>query len=109
MSLERHKLLRKTKICYYENLNVKCIHDNKNAWKDVKPLFSQKGCINNRVTLVEDNEIIYSKCAEIMNNFFTDSVLNLEINRVLHTDVFNSADLFQLQVPFRNIKTILLF
>ena len=24
------KLLRKTKICYYENLNVKCIHDNKN-------------------------------------------------------------------------------
>ena len=27
-----------------------------------------------------------------MNNFFTDLVLNLEINRVLHTDVFNSAD-----------------
>ena len=50
-------------------------------------LFSQKGSINDRITLVEDNEIISdsSKCAGIMNNFFTDSVLNLEINRVLHT------------------------
>ena len=56
--------------------------------------FLKKGCINNRITLVEDNEIIsdFSKCTEIMNNFFTDPVLNLEINRVLHTDVFNSAD-----------------
>ena len=27
-----------------------------------------------------------------MNNFFTDSVLNLDINRELHTGVSNSAD-----------------
>ena len=40
------------------------------------------------------NEIISdsSKCAEIMYNFFIDSVLNLDINRELHTHVSNSAD-----------------
>ena len=34
------KLLRKTKICYCENLNVKCIDDNKNFWKHV--IFSKR-------------------------------------------------------------------
>ena len=79
-------LLRNTKISYYEKLNVKCIQDNKTFWKHVKPLFSQKSCVNNRITLIEDDEIISdsSKCAEIMNN--------LDINRELHTGVSNSAD-----------------
>ena len=69
-----------------------------------------KGCINKRITLVEDNEIIsdFSKCAEIMNNFFTDSVINLEINRVLHTDVFNSADLITSAIQkYKNHPSIL--
>ena len=81
-------LLRNTKISYYENLNVKCIQDNKKFWKHVKPLFSQKSCVNNRITLKSDS----SKCAEIMKNLFTDSVVNLDINRELHTGVSNSAD-----------------
>ena len=42
-------LLRNTKISYYENLNVKCIQDNKKFWKHVKPLFSQNSCVNNRI------------------------------------------------------------
>ena len=77
-------LLRNT---YYENLNVKCTQDDKKFWKHVKPLFSQKSYANNRITLIEDDEIISdsSKCTEIMNNFFTDSVLNLDINRELYT------------------------
>ena len=35
-------LLRKTKIRYYANLNKKKILDNKQFWKVVKPLFSDK-------------------------------------------------------------------
>ena len=43
------KLLRNTKSCYYENLNVKIIQDNKKFWKHVKPLFS---CIFSKVLLI---------------------------------------------------------
>ena len=79
------KLLRKTKSCYYEYLNVKIIQDNKKIWKHVKPLFSQKDSINNMVTLVEDKEIVSdsAKCAEIMNNFFSDAVFSLDILTLL--------------------------
>ena len=52
------KLLRKTKCCYYENLNVKIIQGNKKFWKRVKPLFSEKGSINNWITLVEEGNRI---------------------------------------------------
>ena len=57
-------------------------------------IISQKSCVNNRIKIIEGDEIISdsSKCAEIMNNFFTDSVLNLDINRELYTGVSNSAD-----------------
>ena len=43
------KLLRKTKSCDYENINVKIIHDNKYIWNDVKPLLFHKGSINMRL------------------------------------------------------------
>ena len=43
-----------------------------------------------------------------MNNFFTDSVLNLEINRVLHTDVFNFANLITSAIQkYKNHPSIL--
>ena len=35
-------VLRKTKIAYYLNLNVKNIVDNKKFWKTVKSFFSDK-------------------------------------------------------------------
>ena len=40
-----------------------------------------------KITLIEDNEVISdnTKCAEVMNNFFSDAVLNLDIDRDLHT------------------------
>ena len=36
----------------------------------------------NRITLVEDKEIVSdsTKCAEIMNNFFSDAVFSLDVN-----------------------------
>ena len=47
-------LLTKTKKNYYANLNVKDIVDNKQFWRIVKPLFSDKTKSNEKVTLVED-------------------------------------------------------
>ena len=88
------KLLRKTKSRYYENLNVKIIQNNKKFWKHVKPLCSQKGSINNRISLFEDKEIVSDSAnfAEIMNHFFSDAVFSLDINRELHTDVSTSSN-----------------
>ena len=34
------------------------INDNKRFWKIMKPLFTDKICINQKIVLVEKNEII---------------------------------------------------
>ena len=52
------KLFRKVKKKYYNNLDIKLVVDNKTFWKTVKPLFSEKHFSNNKITLVEDDEII---------------------------------------------------
>ena len=50
---------------------------------------------SSKIILVEDCEIISDseRCAEIMNNVFSDAALNLDIDRELYTeDVFNISD-----------------
>ena len=81
-------LLRKTKKDFYENLNPNLITDNKTFWKQVKPFFSEKTPMNRDITLIEDDKIISesSKCAEIMNNFFTNAVNELGIDRNIHVN-----------------------
>ena len=51
-------LLRKTKINYYENLDEKDITDNKNFWKTVKPLLSDKSINSDKIHLIENGELI---------------------------------------------------
>ena len=54
----------------------------------MKPFFSDKTPINNNITVLEDDEIVTdpSACAEILNNFFVNSIKNLDIERGSHTD-----------------------
>ena len=78
-------LFREEKIKFYNNLNL--ITDNKKFWKHVKPFLSDKNPSNNNITLIENNEIVSDKkCAEVMNNFFSDVVKELDIARSLHTE-----------------------
>ena len=86
-------LLRATKKSFYENLDPNLITDNRKFWKQVKPFFSDKTPFNNNITLLEGNEIVTdnSACAEILNNFFCNSVNNLEIDRNFY--VYNEANL----------------
>ena len=75
------KLSRKTKKDYFSNLDEQNITDNKKFWDSVKPLFSDKQKIRQKITLIEE-EIIIDKdqeVAEKMNTFFINSVLNLDI------------------------------
>ena len=76
-------ILRESKKCFYENLDVKFIKDNKTFWKHVKPFFLDKGSNNSNIILVESNKIIFdsSKCAEIMNNHYSDVANKLDIDK----------------------------
>ena len=50
-------LIRKGKKKYYGSLDVKDITDNKEFWKTVKPLFSDKSKSRRTITLVENVKI----------------------------------------------------
>ena len=54
----RVSLLRKTKREYYSNLDEKNICDNKAFWKNVNSMLSKKIKPNEKITLIQNDEII---------------------------------------------------
>ena len=87
-------LLRATKKNYYDNLNINVIIDNKKFWKSVKPFFSEKCQINTKIILLDEEEIISdsTNCVEILNNYFNDIAINLDVDREIHTVSMHSDD-----------------
>ena len=75
-------LLRKTKKDHYTNLNEKDVPDNKQIWRTVKPLLSDKTKPSDKITLEEGEEIISDdqENAEIFNEFFSSAVKNLRVS-----------------------------
>ena len=57
--------------------------DHKNFWKNVNPIFSNKSKMQDKIMLVEDNQIITEdgQIAEIMNMFYKNAVENLAIEQ----------------------------
>ena len=55
-------------------------------WKNIKPLFSDKGPIGQKITIVEEDKIISddSEVSECLNNFFRDAVKQLDIKENVH-------------------------
>ena len=74
-------LLRKTKREYYSNLDEKKICDNKTFWKIVKLMLSKEIKSNERITLIENGEVIKIEkgTAKALNAFFSNIVQNLDI------------------------------
>ena len=72
-------LLRKTKTQYYSNLDEKNVTDNKAFWKTVKPFLSDKITSKEKITLIEENEIVSNdeNTAQVLNTFFSNIVGNL--------------------------------
>ena len=68
------KLTKKVKKEYFENLNLNSITDNKKFWKSVKPNFTNKTKKNEKIILVENENIISEnkEIAEIMNDYFVN-------------------------------------
>ena len=69
-------------------MNVKYIVDNKQFWRTVKPLFSDKTKSNEKITLVEDETVTKQdeQNSEILNTFFSNAVKNLKIPRFSNTN-----------------------
>jgi len=82
-------LLRKTKKQFYQNLNEKNVADNKLFWKTVKPFLSDKVSGKDKIHLIENNELIKSDSeTEVLNNFFSNIVQNLNIVRYTSDEPF---------------------
>ena len=75
-SFERHRnfcnRLYKREKKFYSNLNLKNITYNKKFWKNIKPVFSNKGISKTEITLVEGEKIIFNdlEVANTRNSFF---------------------------------------
>ena len=76
-------LLRKTKIEYFQKLNVKDLSDNRKFWKTIKPFFRNKGLNSNKLMLKENNRLITEKkkLATVMNAFFVNITESLDLKK----------------------------
>ena len=81
------KLLKKTKANYFRNLKPSKVCDNKNFWKNIKPMLSDKCMANDDIALIEKTGVIREeiitddkKVADIFNKFFCGAVKSLNIN-----------------------------
>ena len=85
-------LLIKRKKEFYNNLDVQKITDNKKFWKTVKPCFSDKYVSDEKITLIEETEIITDDktIAITLNNFFGSIVKNLNIK--IPKEILQSTD-----------------
>ena len=104
-------LIRKAKCNFYEHLDPNLICDNRKFWKQVKPFFADKTPSNSNITLLENGEIVSdpSRCTEIFNNFFIESVSSLDIDRNLNiTDCLISNNLVEKAIDmFKNHPSII--
>ena len=74
-------ILRGIKRDFYESLDEKRITDNKKFWKTVRPFFSNKGPDNDKITLIENDDLIKDdkETARIFNEFFIDITKKLNL------------------------------
>ena len=81
-------LLRKTKIRHYTNLIENKILDNKQFWKVVKSLFSDKSNSGDKINLIENEEHAKTemKILEVLNSLFSNVVKNLKIPQYSNFD-----------------------
>ena len=75
-------LFRREKNSIFNNLDTKKVVDNKSFWQTVKPFFSDKNRIKNKIALIEDKTKIVSGnnlVAETFNKFFANIVPSLDL------------------------------
>ena len=76
----------------------------------MKPFFSDKTPYTNSITLLGKNGIVTDNkaCAEIFNNFFSNSARNLEIDRELYVHKGTYFD-DPIYISLKNSRTVPVF
>ena len=85
------RLYKKEMKKFYQHLHMRDFLDNKKFWKNVKPLYSDKGGSGQNITLVNGKEIISNdkEVAETLNSFFRYAVKSLDLN--INADLLNNV------------------
>ena len=80
-------LLTRTKKEYYRNLDPWKVVNNRTFWRRVKPFLSNKSVENEKIILVEKEEILTkdNSVAKVLNNFFSNIVKTLGISDYTHS------------------------
>ena len=101
-------ILRKSKKCYYENLDTNNVTDDKTFWGTVKPFFSNKVRSSTYITLNEDEKLIKNEyqIANIFNIFFLKLFQTLSLKLMKDIHVTLATFLTQLEKLYKNIKII---
>ena len=104
-------LLRKSKIEFYGSLNVKNLRDNKKFWGVVKPVLSNKVMPSEKITLVENDDILENdkRTATVFNNFFSNIITNLGIPQYIEEEPISQDiddPLMKAIVKYRNHPSI---
>ena len=104
--------VRKSKKLYYSNLDEKKVTDNKTFWKTIKPFLSNKIMSREKVTLIEEDEIVESdiNTAQILNTSFSNIVSNLKIAEYANCDPISdniNDPVIKSTVKYRNHSSIL--
>ena len=78
-----NRLAKKERVKYFANLDLNKYTDNVKFWYTVKPMFSKAGTGHNKITLIENGEVIPDDKtnAESFNEFFIDAVSSLISDR----------------------------
>ena len=89
-------MAKKERIKYFANLDLNKYTDNIKFWYTVKPMLSKTGVCQNKITLIENGEVVADDKlnAESFNKFFIDAVSSLAIeeNRALLDDADDLSD-----------------
>ena len=105
-----NRLYKREKKNYYGNLSMGSLKDNKLFWKNMKPLFSDRSCGINRITLVKDETIISNELdvAKLFSNQFKNAVSNLNIPEIQANETGNLTDEIDICIEkFKNHPSIL--
>ena len=75
------KLLRKNKKEYFWKVNAKLVPDNKSIWRIIKPYFSDKRNICNKIMISEKDSIISydRRLSEVFNEYFINMTIALDL------------------------------
>ena len=100
------KLLRKTKMEYFQSMDGNKVNDNKLFWKTVKLRFSNKIKTANTIILAEGDMIIKNDklIVDTFNNYFADMTKTLKLKK--HPN-FVGQSLFSIADYFKNNESVI--